>query len=565
MSPARRRRAGTPAPPDGATAYARRVVDGDEAANELLRAACARHLADLTVARDRGWRWSAETAERAIAFFAKLRHYKGEWAGQPIDLQPFQRFIVGSLFGWLLEDGRRRYRQAYCEQPRGQGKSTTAAGIALRLLAFDGEPGAEVYCAATKKDQAKIAWETARQIVLRVPALAQRIEPLKTHLYHHASSSKLVPLGGDEDTLDGLRPNGIILDEVHAMKTSGVIDVLSTGTGTRRQPLLFEITTAGVGSVGVCADHHQYSSQVVRGIVDDPSWFGCIIGADPKDDWRDPAIWAKANPNFGISVKADDLARKCLQAQHIPAFESEFRRLHLGQWVQAAERYLPMAQWDSEANSATIDRAALRGQPCVIGMDVSAKFDFTAAVAVFRRPDGGVVVLPTIWAPEAAVQQSRRALVPLEAWVRAGHLHVTPGDVIDQAFIRAALLELSREFDVRELAYDSWNATSLATELQADGLTPVEVRQGYRTLSEPTKQLAEFVAKGQLQHGGHPVLRWMADNLIVRTDPNGNVAPDKARAAEKIDGVVALIMALSRLPQLAPRPKGPRERGLIIL
>jgi phage terminase large subunit-like protein len=550
---------------DPVKAYAAAVVDGHEPAGELLRAACARHLADLEAATSRGWRFDRDKAAQAIAFFGKLRHYKGEWAGQPILLEPFQRFIVGSLFGWLLDDGRRRYRQAYCEQPRGQGKSTTAAGIALRLLAFDGEPGAEVYCAATKKDQAKITWETARQIVLRVPALAQRIEPLKTHLWHGASASKLVPLGGDEDTLDGLRPNGVILDEIHAMKSSGIIDVLATGTGTRRQPLLFEITTAGVGTTGVCHDHHQYSSQVARGIVDDPSWFGCIIGADPADDWREPSTWRKANPNLGVSVKADDLARKALQAQHIPAFESEFRRLHLGQWVQAAERYLPMHQWDTADNAAPIDRASLRGQPCVIGMDVSAKFDFTAAVAVFRRPDGGVTVLPTIWAPEAAVQQSRRALVPLEAWVRAGHLHVTPGDVIDQAFIRASLLELAREFDVREVAYDSWNATSLATELQADGLQPVEVRQGYRTLSEPTKTLAALVATGRLQHGGHPVLRWMADNLIVRSDPNGNVAPDKARAAEKIDGIVALIMALSRLPALAVKPKGPRERGLIIL
>lgn len=550
---------------DPVQAYADAVVADRAPAGELLRAACARHLRDLETGADRGLVFDREQAARAIAFFAKLRHYKGEWAGQPIVLEPFQAFQIGALFGWRRDDGLRRFRQAYLEQCRGQGKSTIAAGVALRLGFFDAEPAAEVYFVATKRDQAKIAWETARQIVLRVPGLRARVDPLKTHLYQSATASKLEPLGADSDTLDGLRPHGVIADEIHAWRSSSVLDVMTTGTGTRRQPLVLEITTAGVGQVGICWDHHDYTSKVLRNIVDDDSWLGVIIGADPDDDWREPAVWAKANPNLHVSVKADDLARKCLQARHIPSFESEFRRLHLGQWVQAAERFLPMAQWDSAANRAPVDRAALRKRPCIVGLDVSAKFDFTAAVALFARPDGAYVVLPQIWAPEAVVQEGRRALVPLEAWARQGFLQTTPGNVIDQAAILQTLRAWAQEFTVVEVAYDAWNATALATELQAEGHAVVEVRQGFRSLSEPTKALAALVATDQLQHGGHPVLRWMADNLVVRSDVNGNVAPDKARAAEKIDAVVALVMALSRSMNLKARPAGPRERGLLVL
>ena len=551
---------------DQVTAFASAVVDGTEPAGTLFRAACERHLRDLERAASGGpYVFDASLADQMVRFFGKLPHYKGEWAGRPIVLEPFQAFIIGSLFGWVhRENGLRRFRQAYLEQPRGQGKSTIAAGVGLKLAFFDNEPGAEVYCAATMRSQARITWDAAREMVLR-SALKRRITALVGNLHELKTASKMVPLGADADTLDGLRPNGVVLDEIHAHKNSAMIDVLSTATGTRRQPLLFEITTAGVGQVGVCWAHHDYTSKVVRGIVEDETWFGVIIAADAEDDWRSPDIWRKANPNLGISVKTDDLARKCTQAIHIPAFEPEFRRLHLGQWVQQAEKYLSMLAWDDESNAAPIDRAALRKSPCVIGLDVSSKFDLTAVVALFARPDGGVVVLPTIFAPEAIVDQTRRAMVPLATWRRQGFLRTTPGDVIDQAAIEREVLALAEEFRVREVAFDAWNATSIATNLQDHGLEVVEVRQGFKSLSEPTKELAALVVQGRLQHGGHPVLRWMADNLVVRQDVNGNVAPDKRNAAEKIDGMVALVMALSRRGNLRARAEGPRERGILVL
>ena len=549
---------------DRVTHYAESVVAGKEPAGSLLRASCERHLSDLS--RSDAWVFRPELANRVFEFFRQLRHYKGEWAGQPIELEPFQAFIVGSLFGWRArETNYRRFRQCYLEQPRGQGKSTMAAGVALWLAFFDKEPGAEVYCCATHRQQAKITWEASRQMVLR-SGLRQMIKVRVSNLHEPKSASKLEPLGADADTLDGLRPNGVILDEIHAHKSSAMIDVMTTATGTRRQPLIFEITTAGVGQTGVCWDHHDYTSKVVRGLVDDPTWFGAIIGADPDDDWRDPGVWRKANPNLGVSVKLEDMQRKAKQAEHIGTAEPEFRRLHLGQWVQQADRYISMTDWDRSDNSEPIIRADLRGRPCVIGLDVSSKFDFTAAVAIFPDPDGRITVLPTIWAPESIIDQSRRALIPLDAWRRNGYIKTTPGNVIDQAFIRAELNAMAKEFKVKEIAFDSWNAMALATELESDGIPVIEVRQGFKTLSEPTKELSALLASGKLRHGGHPVLRWMADNMVIREDANGNIAPNKARASEKIDAIVALIMALSRKSLIsARRVSGIRERGLIVI
>ena len=548
---------------DRVTKYAESVISRKEPAGNLLYAACQRHLTDLS--QHNSWVFRPEISNRVFDFFRELRHYKGEWAGNPIELEPFQAFIIGSIFGWRSrETNFRRFRQCYLEQPRGQGKSTMAAGVALWLAFFDQEPGAEVYCCATHRQQAKITWEASRQMVLR-SGLRKFIKTHVSNLHEPKSASKLEPLGADADTLDGLRPNGVILDEIHAHKSSAMIDVMTTATGTRRQPLVFEITTAGVGQVGICWDHHDYTSKVVRGLVDDPTWFGVIIGADPDDDWRDPAVWRKANPNLGVSVKTDDLARKCKQAEHIGTAEPEFRRLHLGQWVQQLDRYVSMSDWDKAENAEPIDRASLRGMPCVIGLDVSSKFDFTAAVAIFMVHDR-VVVVPTIWAPESIVEQSRRALIPLDAWCRAGYLKTTPGNVIDQSFIRREINEMAKEWKVKEIAFDSWNAMSLATELESDGLHAIEVRQGFKTLSEPTKELSALLATGRLQHGGHPVLRWMADNMVVRSDANGNIAPDKQRASEKIDAIVALIMALSRKNGLSGRnASGLKSRGLIVL
>ncbi len=326
---------------DPVTAYAQAVVDGDVPAGTYHRLACARHLRDRERQRRKAfpYRFDVARATQVIRFFAQLTHYKGEWAGQPLVLAPWQQFIVGSLFGWLrTADNLRRFRVAYNEVPRKNGKSTMSAGIGIYLAFFDGEPGSETFCAATKRDQAKIIFTDAKRMVQRSPALKSRIGVFVGNLHRVETASKLEPLGADADSLDGLNPHGILIDELHAQKTRAVVDVLETATGARRQPLQFAITTAGYDRTSVCYQHHAYSVQVLEGTVTDDTWFAFIAAADEGDDWQQPATWAKANPNLGVSVKLDDLARQCHKAAHMPAEQNTFRRLQLNQWVEQAER-----------------------------------------------------------------------------------------------------------------------------------------------------------------------------------------------------------------------------------
>lgn len=548
---------------DPVTDYARRVVNGEELAGALHLAACRRHLDDLARGEDFPYVFDRRKADFVCSLIELLPQFEGKFAGKPLKLEPFQVFMVGSMFGWVhRETGLRRFRQVYIEMPRKNGKSTLCGALALVLAFFDNEAGAQVYCAATKRDQAKITWNVAAEMV-KGSSLKSRIDVRVANMNDPASASKLEPLGGDTDSLDGLNIHGAILDEIHKYKSSEMIDVIVTATGAREQPLIVEITTAGIGQLGPCWDHHEYTSKVARGVVTDDTWFGVIFAADPEDDWTQETTWRKANPNYGVSINPEDIARKAKQAEHIPAFESEFRRLHLGQWVQQAEKYLSLVAWDDKACAEPFDAATmLAKKPCVVGMDVGSRDDLAAVVALFEH--GGVSwAVPHFFAPASVLDGARKHLVPYEVWARQGYLTLTPGNTIDQKAIRAHVVAWSKTYRVLEVAFDAWNATALAGELQDDGLEVVEVRQGFRSLSEPTKDLAALVADRKLRHGGNPILRWMADNLVVRTDPNGNVAPDKARASEKIDGIVALIMALSRRGKL--RAAKPARSGLLVI
>jgi phage terminase large subunit-like protein len=321
---------------DPVTAWARDVRADKMPANQLQHQAAERHLRDLDTAKTRGLVWRPDLAEAAIAFFKLLRHSKGVLAGQRFELQAWQAFIVGSLFGWVKKDGRRRFREAYVELPRKQGKTTLAAGVALLMAFFDREAGSEAFCAATKKDQARLAWDAARAMVLQSPELKRRLEVFAGAITGK-DGSKLVPLGADEDTLDGLNVHCAIIDEVHAHRSSGVVDVLKTATGARTQPLIFYITTAGSGRESVCRRLRDYTTRVLEGVVPDDSFFGFIACADPGDDWRDPETWAKANPNLGVSVSLEQLRADAKQAERVPAWQARFRRLHLCEWLEAAE------------------------------------------------------------------------------------------------------------------------------------------------------------------------------------------------------------------------------------
>ncbi len=546
--------------------YAEAVVSGEILAGELIRQACARHLRDLEAGAGRGLYFDEDAAQHAIEFFGWLKHSKGEWAGESFRLEPWQQFIVGSIFGWKRADGLRRFRNAYVEIPRKNGKSTLASGVGLYLLVADGEPGAEVYTAATKRDQARITHGEATRMVKASPALRKRVRVFKDNLNVPATNSKYEPLGADADTMDGLNLHGALIDELHAHKTRGVVDVLDTATGARRQALIFEITTAGWDRLSVCWQHHRYSEQVLQAIVEDDTWFAFVASIDKEDDWTDPTVWAKANPNWGVSVKPDDLARKAERAKSIPAEQNAFKRLHLNVWTEQADRWMDVAKWDE--CDGEVDREKLAGRRCYVAVDLSSTSDITAAVALFPDDEEpvGYDILPFFWVPEETViERTRSGNVPYLTWAEQGFIETTEGNVIDYRAIEARIGELAEEFTIAELGYDPWSATQISIHLQEEGLNVVPVRQGFQTMSEPTKELMSLVLAGRIRHGGNPVLRWMASNMVVKQDPAGNLKPDKSKSTEKIDGVVALIMALDRAIRNGNAGSVYEERGILVI
>jgi phage terminase large subunit-like protein len=540
---------------DPATVYARSVVRGKNGRPvSRLELLCAqRHLDDVSHARARGLKWDIAASNAAIAFFSELPHTKGrQWAGQKFQPEPWQRFLIGSLFGWQRVDGTRRFRRAYVELPRKNGKSFLAAGVALWLAFFDGEARAEVYTAATKREQARLVFDEAAAMVKRTPDLKALINVSVGNLHSLASGSKLQPLGADADTTDGLNISGAIVDELHAHKTRAMVDVLDTATAARLQPLIFEITTAGCDRETVCWEHHDYAARLLEGVFEDDAWFVFLAGADPGDDWTDERTWQKANPNLGVSVSLDDLREKARKAERVPTDQNAFRRLHLNEWTEQEDRWLNVKDW--QACNAKVDPDALRGRPCYVGLDLSATSDLTALSLAFPADDDAVDVLMRFWLPEAriALRAERRDSVPLESWVREGWLRSTPGNVVDYEAIRAELGVLARTYQIKQVGFDPWNATQLMTQLQGDGFECVEIRQGYLSLSAPTKALEARVLSKRIRHGGNPVLTWCASNVAVETDPAGNVKPSKKRAKDRIDGIVALIMALDLVNRAEP-------------
>jgi len=487
-------------------------------------------------------------ADLAVMFFEKLLvHVKGEWAGEPFILQDWQRDeIIRPLFGWKKKDGTRRYRRAYIELPRGNGKSTLVAGIALLLVFVDDEPGAEVYGAASDRDQAAIVFDLAKQMVEASPALSQRAETFKRSVVVPASSSVYRVLSADVKTKHGFNAHGVIADELHAWPSRELFDVLTTGTRSRRQPLVVSITTAGYDRESICWEQHQYARQVLEGIIVDDEFFAYIRAADEDDDWTDPKIWRKANPGLGVTVKEDYIAAECKRAQLTPAYENTFRRLHLDQWTQQETRWLPLEAWDD--CDGEVDEEELTGIPCYGGLDLASTVDIASLILDFPTDDPELhILLPRFWIPEAnMVERALRDRVPYDAWVRQGFIKATPGNVIDYAQIVADIIELGKRFNIREIAFDRWGAFQLQQQLEGAGFTMIAFGQGFASMSGPTKELLRLVLDGKVAHGGNPVLRWMADNVMVTTDPAGNLKPDKKKSREKIDGIVASIMGLDR-------------------
>lgn len=572
-----------PAPSDPVTAYAEQVVAGEVVAGRLIRLACERHLRDLAEGAARGLRFDPATAQRALDFFPEiLRLAEGEHADQPFRLSPFQQFIVGSLFGWFGEDGFRRYRTAYIEIGKGSGKSPLAAGIGLYGLVADGERAAQVYSAATTREQAKIVWGDASKMVAASPALSERIEETVNNLAFLEMGSFFRPVSADASRLDGFRPHIVIADEVHEHPSGKVIDKMRAGFKGRRQPLLVEITNSGFDRKSICWQHHEYSCRVLEGVAANDSWFAFVCGLDPCakcwkqgyrqprdgckrcDDWRDEAVWPKANPNLGVSLTWKYLREQVQEAIELPSKQNLVKRLNFCIWTEQSVRWLDLDAWDRGAEA--VPEEELIGQPCVAGLDLSSTTDLTALVLVFPRPDGRKVVRCRFWCPEEGVRKrAERDKVPYQEWVQAGLLTATPGNVVDYDRIRLDIQDDAERYNLREVAIDRWNSTQLVSQLQGDGLTVALFGQGFQSMSAPSKALEAEVLAGRLRHGAHPLLRWMAGNVAVEQDAAGNIKPSKAKSTERIDGMVALVMALGRLMVNPDLTSVYEDRGILFV
>lgn len=555
--------------------YAEDVLEGRAVAGRWVRLAAERYLADLQAARDRGWVWDEEEVERLVRFCSHLRQSKGRWALAPLELLPWQVFVLGQALAWKdARTGRRRFRRVYVEVGRKNGKTTMAAALALWLLDLDGEPGAEVYVAATHRQQARQCWDEAYYMVQRSPALRRRIQavPSRAHMYVAETASRLSALGADSDTLDGLNPHGVIIDELHAHRRGGIVDRLETATGARSQPLLLYITTAGDDQSVVWRETREYSQRVLEGHVDDPQWLAYVACLDGDDDWTNEAVYAKANPSLGVTVELEELVRERDRAVANAGRRWAFRRFRLG-LPDAEERgWVALAEWDACADPS-LSLAAFRGRPVYAGLDLAATRDTTALVLLAPGGDGSWLVWEEYWVPEQTVPaRSREDGVPYDSWVEDGWLHLTPGAVTDYSAIRERIRELvDSGIAIRQLAYDRWGAVQLISDLRADGLDCIPVGMGYATMTLPIREIERLLASRQLRHRGSPVTRWQLAGTAVSVDSAGNAKPDRARSRSRIDGVVALLMAaavaVSHHPQMSHGPSRSvyDERGIIWL
>ena len=509
-------------------------------------------------------------ADRAVAFIECLRHTKGTWAGEPFELIDWQEQIVRDVFGTLKPSGYRQFNTAYVEIPKKQGKSELAAAVALYLLCGDGEERAEIYGCAADRQQASIVFEVAADMVRMCPALNRRCKILAAtkRIVYLPTNSFYQVLSAEAYSKHGFNIHGVVFDELHTQPDRKLFDVMTKGSGdARAQPLYFLITTAGTDVHSICYETHQKAKDILEGRKTDPTFYPVIYGAEQDDDWSDPKVWKKANPSLGITVQMEKVRAAYESARQNPAEENAFRQLRLNQWVKQAVRWMPMEKWD--ACKAEFTPESLEGRPCYGGLDLSSTTDITAFSLVFppTENDERYYVLPFFWIPEE--NMAARVLkdhVPYDLWERQGRIITTEGNVIHYGFIEKFIEKLGEKYNIKEIAFDRWGAVQMTQDLDGMGFTVVPFGQGFSSMSPPTKELMNLVLSGRLAHDGNPVLRWMMDNVCVRTDPAGNVKMDKAKSTEKIDGAIATVMALDR----AIRNQGGSEsiydsRGLLFI
>ena len=518
-----------------------------------VKMACERQRNDLARWQDEAapYRFSKDKAAEVCAFIECLPHTKGPLAGQLIKLEPWQIFILTTTFGWLNQQGFRRFRRVYIEVPRGNGKSALSSALGLYCLAADGEGGAEVYSFATTRDQAKIVFGDAKQMARKSPDLRDYFGlTVNSHtIVQMATASKFEAQSAEASTLDGLNIHLAITDELHAHTTRKVFDVVETALGKRSQSLMWVITTAGSNRAGICYEVRSFVLKVLNGSVMDESQFGVIFGLDEEDDWTTEAALIKANPNWGVSVMPDVLLPLQAKAMAMPSAANNFKTKHLDMWVNADVSWMDMRAW-ARCADRTLDRDQFLGEPCILGLDLASKVDVAAKMMLFTREIEGKThfyIFGSYYLPQEAVEKAENS--QYQGWEQVGLLTVTQGAVTDFAAIEEDLMRDSSDYQVEEVAYDPFQATQLSTRMSEQGLPMVETRPTVLNFSEPMKQLEALVLDGRLHHDGDPVLEWMVSNVVCFRDAKDNIYPRKERSDNKIDGVVALIMALGRSMQ----------------
>lgn len=489
-------------------------------------------------------------ADRAVTFINNLSHTKGKWAGKRFDLLPWQEQIVRDLFGIVKEDGNRQFLTAYIEIPKKNGKSELAAAIALYLLYADNEASSEVYGAACDRNQASIVFDVAKQMVQMSRPLEKRskIMGATKRIVNYSNAGFYQVLSAETGTKHGLNVSGLVFDEIHAQPNRHLYDVLTKGSGdAREQPLFFIITTAGTDRNSICYELHTKALDILNGRKKDTSFYPVVYGLSDEDDWNDEANWRRANPSLGHTIGIDRVREAYQQALDNPAEENVFKQLRLNMWTSSSVAWIPEHVY-AKGNDP-IQYENLKGRSCYAGLDLSSTSDITAFVLVFppRFEEENYIVLPYFWLPEDTLElRCRRDHVLYDVWERQGYIKTTEGNVVHYGFIEKFIEDLSEIYHIKEIAYDRWNATQMVQNLEGMGLTMVPFGQGYKDMSPPSKELYKLMMEGKIQHGGHPVLKWMGQNVVMRQDPAGNIKPDKEKSVEKIDGIVALIMGLDR-------------------
>lgn len=545
-----------------ATAYARDVVEGRIPAGRYTRLACERHLRDLERqgTADFPYVFDADEAYRYCAHVETQPHVAGRWArGQRLVLHPSQVFIESSVHGWVHKDtGLRRFRLAYEEVPRKNGKSTRMAAKGLFMLSEEGEPGAEIYCGATTEYQAGKVFEPAKQMARKNPKFREHygVEVQEASIFVPSTGSKMTTMIGNPG--DGDSPSCAIIDEYHEHRTSGQFDTMVSGTGAREQPLVYVITTAGYSLVSPCYSLRKEAIGILEGTFVDETFFAIIYHADEEDEWDSEIAYQKANPLLGVSVSEEYLKGQLEKAKRSTQGRVVYLTKHLNRWVQAGEPYFDVDAW---LRAPTFDIEEMEGEPCIIGLDLASRRDLAAMVAVFKHKEKWRF-WSRFWLPEARVREVQA--VPYQEWVDRKWIVETPGDIIDFDMIKQDLIEFLSRFHVLQVAYDPFQATKLVTELRAEGVNMVEVGQGFRTMSEPMKLFDSIIRGGQAEHCGNGCMSWNLANTQAKfVQGSDHVRPVKEREEEKIDGTVAAIMAMNRwiAEEIAPPPEAPWWEG----